>query len=311
MTDTDTESLEGAPEERLGARTRFRRALVVANPIAGRGQGESAAAEMTEGLRQLGVAAETFLTAERGDALRRLRCAEPDIDLVISVGGDGTFREVLAGLIDPEVPVGILPCGTANVLATDLALPRDIHAALEVVARGRIQALDVARVNGHLSFLVTGVGIDAMAVREVEERRRGPITRWTYVNAMRRALSAYDAPRLTVSIDGEELKGEFGLVLVGNTTNYGGVFHMAADAVLDDGLWEVYLFPGASRRRLLRWALRGFFRRLPGGGCEMRRGRRVEVRAESPVPVQVDGDLRGETPVELEVGDVQYRVLVP
>lgn len=289
----------------------YRRALVIGNPVAGRGRGGKAAEEVAEGLRRMGVKVELLLTHERGDALARLRCLEPGTDLVVSVGGDGTLHEVFGGLIDPEIPVGILPLGTANVLATEVGLPRDVHRALEIFAAKNVVAIDVARVNGHLSFLVTGVGIDAMATRKVEQRRKGPITKWAYVEAVLLALKDYKVPRLEVEVDGERVEGEFGLVLVSNTINYGGILKMAQDTRMDDGLFEVYLFPGGSRRDLFAYALRGFLSRLPGGGCEMRRARSVKVRSESPVPYQVDGDYRGETPVEIEVADEQYHILVP
>ena len=308
----DTPQRSGEPgSPLLETEAPYRHALVIGNPVAGRGRGGKAAEEIAEGLRRMGVGVELLLTRERGDALARLRCLEPGTDLVVSVGGDGTLHEVFGGLIDPEIPVGILPLGTANVLATEVGLPRDVHRALEIFAAKKVVPIDVARVNGHLSFLVTGVGIDAMATRRVEERRKGPITKWAYVEAVLRALKDYKVPRLEVEVDGERVEGEFGLVLVSNTINYGGILKMAQDTRMDDGLFEVYLFPGGSRRDLFAYALRGFLSRLPGGGCEMRRARSVKVRSTSPVPYQVDGDYRGETPVEIEVADKQYHILVP
>src|SRR5688572_12857720 len=93
-----------------GARaTRFRRALVVANPIAGRGRARAAARELAIGLEQLGVASELYFTTARGDARLWLRARARDHDLVVAVGGDGTVSEVLDGLVDRSVPIAILP----------------------------------------------------------------------------------------------------------------------------------------------------------------------------------------------------------
>ncbi len=289
----------------------YRRALVIANPKSGRGQGGKAARELEEGLNSLGVPTELFTTTAKGDAFTRLRSLGEGTDLVCAVGGDGTVSEVFEGLVDPEIPVAILPFGTANVLATELGLPRDVHHALEIFSKRKVSPIDVATVNGHMSVLVTSVGLDAMTVKEVEKRRKGTLTKWSYVEAIVRTLKHYEPPRLSVEIDGEPLEGEYGLVLVSNTIGYGGVLSLAEDTRIDDGLFEVYLFPTGRIPELVGAFVRGFVRRLPGGAVEMRRAKCIRVDSEKPVPYQVDGDLGGETPVEIRVSPTQYRILVP
>ncbi len=301
-----------AEEDGIADGAPYRRAIVVANPIAGRGKGGAAARELAEGLKSLGAATDVHLTEGRGDAWHFLRSLERDVDLVVAVGGDGTVGEVLNGLVDPEVPVGILPLGTANVLAAELSLPRDVHRALEIFAAGRTTAIDVAHVNATLSFLVVGVGYDAIAVRDVESRRDGPITKLTYALAVLRALSGYREPRLEVEIDGEPVEGgPFGLVLASNITNYGGFLKLSPEGRLDDGRFDVYLFRGASPVRLVGHAVRGVLGRLIGKSCLVRPARSLRVTSDEPVPVQVDGDSAGETPIDLVVSDVQYKILVP
>lgn len=289
----------------------FQRALVIANPVSGRGQAARAGRELAEGLNQRGIPAELFLTSAKGDAFSRLRADAEGPDLVVSVGGDGTLREVFEGLLDPEVPVAVLPFGTANVLALELGLSRNVPQTLEMIEAGRVTAIDVSQVNGHLSFLVVGVGLDGMTVRDVEERRDGPITKWTYVGAVARTLKGYRPPRLRLELDGEALEGEYGFVVASNVHGYGGLLQLDRGARIDDGLLEVYLFPTGTRRELVAAALRGMIHHLPGGAVGMRRARHIRVEAEEPVPYQVDGDLGGTTPVELEVGPRQYHLLVP
>lgn len=304
----------GAAQRRftaLGEPAAFQSALVVVNPISGRGRGARAGGELAEGLRRLGIASRLHLTQGRQDAWSAVRTMGPDVDLVVAVGGDGTVREVLAGLVDPQIAVGILPMGTANVMAQELDLPRDVHAALEILARGRLSALDVADVNGQLSFLVTGVGLDGMAVRDVERRRHGPITKWSYVEAVARTLLEYEPPELRVELDGRQLDGTYGLVLVSNTVNYGGILSLDPASRIDDGFVEAYLFPRGTRLALLRGALTGFLSHLPGGACECFRVKRVRVEARGPVPYQTDGDFRGHVPVEIRVAPTQYRLVVP
>ncbi len=299
-----------APNEPADA-PRFRRALIVANPIAGRGQGRKAAHELERGLRERGISAELYFTEKAGDAFSHLRSLDQGVELVVSVGGDGTLREVLDGLVDPTTPVGVLPFGTANVLSKELGLPRDVHHCIEILARGRVVPVDVANVNGRLSLLMTGVGIDAMVVREVERRRKGPITKWSYVTGALHALSRYAAPTLRVTLDGEALKKPAGFVLISNTINYGGVLSLAPDARMNDRQFEVYLFPTGSLPELAVAFARGALRNLPGGRVELRRAREIRVESETPVPFQVDGDLGGETPVDVRLAPNQYHLVVP
>lgn len=288
----------------------FRRALVIANPIAGRGRAEAIGRRVAEELARRGAPADLHLTRARGDARARVAALGPDVDLVVAVGGDGTLREVLDGLPDRQVPVGVVPFGTANVMSRDLGLPREVDRAVDVIAAGRVTRIDAARVNGHLSFLVTGVGLDGLIVREVERRRRGPITRWSYTSALARALPRYRAPRLSVVIDGVEA-GEYGLVLVSNIIHYAGLLRLAPDRRLDDGRFEVYLFRDAGRRALAAAMLRGLVTRLSHAASEVRPARSVRVTSDAGVPYHVDGDYCGETPVDFAVCDRQYALLTP
>jgi diacylglycerol kinase (ATP) len=284
---TDPSEIAAAPRIHV-AEAPYRTALVVANPVSGRGLGAKAAHELRDGLQSLGVDARVHLTTGRGDALRTLRAAGADLDLAVAVGGDGTLREVLEGLVDPETAVGLLPFGTA-----------------------KLAALDVASVDGRMSFLALGVGLDGSIVRTVEERRTGPITKWSYVTAAARTLVRYSPPRLTVELDGEAQPGEYGLVLVCNTRGYGGLLHLDPESRLDDGRFEVYLFPTGRLTELVSALARGVLKSLPGGPVRMQRARRVRVDSPEPIPYQVDGDAGGVTPVELEIRPNQYHLVVP
>ncbi len=290
----------------------FQSVLIVVNPISGKGRGKRAARELREALDQRGIRAELFETRARDEAPARLRSLGEPVDLVVAVGGDGTLREVLDGLADRDVPVGILPFGTSNCLALQLGIPRAVRANLEILLRGKTIALDVMRANGSLSCLMTGAGFDARCVREVELRRRGPITKWTYVGATLRALRGYRPPRLRVEIDGRELCATYGQVIVGNAFRYAGIVQLSRRSRLDDGELEVYLFPSGSLLEFARAFVRGILDEMVGSGVELRVGRRVRVFAEGdPEPFQIDGDFGGTTPVEIRLAPTRYRLVVP
>lgn len=290
----------------------FHKAWVVANPIAGRGRAQTAARALSEGLARIGVANEVRFTQAKGDARRFLGELDPDVDLVVAVGGDGTVNEVLDGMAQRRVPVAILPMGTANVMSLDLALPRNVEGALSMIAAGRTNALDTARVNqDHLSFLVVGIGFDAMVVHELEARRSGPITKLSWIAPALKSWSAYRPPALSVEVDGVRQAGTFGMVLVSNIVHYAGFEVLSREYAIDDGRFEVYLFEGGSRTALVGYALRAMVLGLPGAGCRRIPARHVVVSSDIPVPVHIDGEARGVTPVEFDVNTVPHSLVVP
>lgn len=289
----------------------YQRALIVANPIAGTGRGERYARALDEALRAAGLLVELRFTSRRGDAPEFVAGRHPETDLVIVVGGDGTVGEALAAL-PRELPLALVPLGTANVMSLDLKIPRRLEGTLAMLASGRRTGLDVARVNGRLSFLVTGIGPDGAAVREVDRRRDGPIHKFDYVVAIWHTLRHWRAQAMRVELDGEALPQPYHWVLVSNVIGYGGLFRLSPRRRLDDGLWEVYLFPRGSRWALLCYALRAILLGLPGGDCRMRQARRVRLLADAPLPIEVDGDYAGEaTEIEIEVQPGPYTLLLP
>lgn len=288
-----------------------RKVLVIANPVAGRGRGARAGDELARHLRALHIEVEVYTTRARGDARARAANVERDVSAIVSVGGDGTLNEVLAGLCIRSLPVGQLALGTANVLALDLRLPRDPAALAHVVAAGRTQRIDLARVGERISFLGVSAGFDAMVVHGLERVRRGPITKWTWTRAALSEFQRYAPPELSIEIDGKLQPGTYGMVLIANVVNYAGWPSLAGDRVLDDGRFEAFLFPAHSRLGLLRHAARGFFARFPGGGVVRIAGRRFRVASNRPVSMQVDGDAAGHTPFELTVEAEPCRILVP
>ena len=214
---TETNTTERAP---------WKSALILANPIAGRGRGEEIAGVLRETLQAAGLKVELQLSSGPGDITRFARERSPEHDGCVSIGGDGTLAEVLDGLREePDFPVAPFPTGTANVLSKDLGLSRTPEELTRALSDGHTFSLDVARVKGsdgieRTSFLVVGVGLDGMVIHDLDAHRTGPITKFNYLPSVARSLFGYRRPRLSVEIDGEEVPGEFGFVLISNCINY-------------------------------------------------------------------------------------------
>lgn len=306
----------------------FQRALVIANPIAGRGRGERAASQLVEALEREGLAVLCKETRGAGDARRfASELGSPEradpVDVLFSVGGDGTLREVLDGLSEARIdlPVATLPMGTANVLALDFQLPRTAEGVAALLRTGHTRELDLATLTStdpetgverkQTSFLAVGVGLDAEVVARLDAARTGAITKWSYVPHVVRAVTCYRPPELEVELDGVPLEGPCRGLLLANVINYGGFLKLDPATKSDDGLWELYFWRRGTRRQLAATALRGVFGRLPGGPLERRLVRHLRVSCSEPVPYHVDGDLGGRTPFTFEVTGRRQTILVP
>jgi YegS/Rv2252/BmrU family lipid kinase len=286
--------------------------LLIGNPIAGRGKSSRLIHQCVLELRQRGYRIETFFTRSAGDANRRARCIEPEFSTLIVAGGDGTLNEVLNGLPDPSgIPIALLPTGTANILAHDLALPNRPEAVAQAIEQGGVQWLDMGLVGGHRFLMLVSAGIDAMVTEAVRRRRGQSFGYAGYVLPVLRVLLRYRVPQLRVTVDEQaSFRGAF--VIVSNTRNYGGIFTFADRARCDSGHFDVCIFPKGTVLGLSTYylaALRGRVSRRTE--VNYLTGRRIRIESKEPVPVQVDGDAFGTTPVCVELMPSAVPVFVP
>ncbi len=278
------------------------RILVIANPISGGARGVRRAETLARVLERRVHEVELFLTRCPGDACKRAAEVGSSFDALVVAGGDGTLNEVLNGLPDPaRTPIVPFPIGTANMLAQEFGISTRPEALAAILEGGRVRRVDVGRVGERRFFTVLGAGFDALVTRIIQERRVGPLGYRGYLRPILEAIVRYRPPHLTVAVDGEPpIEGAF--VIVSKVRNYGGLFSVTDRARPDSGVLDVCTFRSASVPLLARYALEGWFGRLSRDpGVVYQRGRWIEIRAVEPVPVQMDGDYFGTTPVNVEV----------
>jgi YegS/Rv2252/BmrU family lipid kinase len=287
-------------------------ALIIANPVSGRGRADRLAESLESQLRWHGVRSSLRITSARGEARALAARCPSDVDIVVSVGGDGTLSEVIDGLPLDGPPLGLLPAGTANVLALELGLPTDAGGCARMLVKGHTCALDILRVNGRRAFLNVSVGFDAAVVEELERRRRGRISKLSYLGPLVRTLRTHRRPQLAVRLDGGAARS-YGQCFLTNVRMLGtSLLRFDHAPRRGDGCVEAYLCRGGRRRDILRYALRlGFARLARAGDVEFHRARKIEVDADHPVPYQVDGDYGGVTPVAVEVLTESLQILTP
>lgn len=293
-----------------------RRALLVVNPISGRGRAVPAAERFAAAYRAAGGAIEERPTAAAGDAGRFAAGARAGgFDAVVAAGGDGTVNEVLNGLEGSGLPVGILAAGTANILAREFGIPFDPEDAARVVAHGKERTLDVGEARttaGTRRFLCcAGAGIDGAVVHRIAAARQGGLGFRGWVRPIWTEIRAMEFAPLRTTVDGSPAAAATTAVVC-NTANWGGLFTLVPGADPGDGALDAFLLDARSRRSFFRYIWGAWRGTLPRHrDVATVRGRVFRVEADRAVPVEVDGDPFGATPMEVTVRPAAAKVLVP
>jgi diacylglycerol kinase (ATP) len=307
--------------------------LIFANPIAGRGKGRRIAQRLRDRMAEDGYEPVVFF--DKPDCFELAALNEPTKAAIV-IGGDGTLRGVAHRLfLDPcdlspgattalrrvpaEPPLLIVPLGTANLMGKHLGIKwhdRTLEQQVSAeIRRYKTVRIDTARANERLFLLMAGVGFDAHVVHELSRVRRGPIRLTNYLTPTLNALRDYRFPPLTVTVDGQPVFGpEPGIVFVGNLPEYGTGFPVLPHARADDGVLDVCALPARSPPDLMVLFLQAAVgEHLRKDGAVYVKGKHVRIEAPSgdPVPVQVDGDPGGHTPLQIDLLPIRLPFIVP
>jgi diacylglycerol kinase (ATP) len=303
-------------------------ALLIYNPTSGRRR-HRRFAEIEQAVRLLkdaGISTELAPTTGRHTAAGIARQAvQQHRGMVIACGGDGTINEIINGLARSEVPMALLPAGTANILAKELSIPWDIPHASRLIPGGVVRriALGLAiPASGHDSeelpregryFLsVAGAGPDGAMVHAVDEglkARAGVLAYWAEGV---RQLIRYDFPEIAIRSAGQERRAT--LLVVGRTVNYGGPFKITTGASLFEDSFELLTNAARSRFRYLACLPALWLGKLRGmDGIDAWKATEVvcEANGEGVVYAQVDGEPIGELPVIFRIVPDALSLVVP
>jgi YegS/Rv2252/BmrU family lipid kinase len=247
-----------------------------------------------------------------GDAevLTRRAVAE-GFNKIVAAGGDGTINEVVNGLAGSDATLGLLPIGSVNVFAMEMGLPtHDLDQCWNIIQADQTRLVDLPSANGKYFVQLAGVGLDAQVVKETSltlKRNFGPLS--YLISAAQ--VAARRPPRLFVESENASLT-EASFVLIGNGRRYGGPFPFFKQAVMDDGLLDVVAFKQLGYLEIIKYLQDVFFSseiRLPE--VEYFQTRKLRITSNQDVPVELDGELVGNCPVEFELRDRRLRVLAP
>jgi len=238
-------------------------------------------------------------------------------DLILVAGGDGTLNEVAEGVAHSQVPLGVLPAGTANVLAMEMKLGGNFLGAARRLAECRPHRISIGQVTSRAGtctrhfLLMAGIGLDAQIVYHVSaplKARAGKLAYWfAGWSMLGRRLPEFD-----IEADGVTYRCSF--ALVSKVRNYGGDFEIARDVSLFDDHFELVLFQGRSTLRYVRYFAGLVANRVEGlRGVTVVRARRVSAPKplDERVCLQIDGEFAGHLPAEIRIVPDALTLLVP
>ncbi|MBS0644243.1 MAG: YegS/Rv2252/BmrU family lipid kinase [Acetobacteraceae bacterium] len=273
--------------------------MIVFNPVAGRRRAHLLW-RVLDVLVAHGVRLDLAETRRPGHARdlaqEAARCGEP---MVVAAGGDGTIAEVANGLLGSDTRLGVIPLGTANVLAHELALPFAPRAVAAALAFGRTRRLWPGQAtigeDKRMFVQMIGVGFDASVVHHVSPPLKRALGKSAYVVQSMREMARYRFPPIRVRIDDRET--EAASVIVSKGRLYGGTFRLAQDTNPSEPGFTVVLF---DRGGPLSTALYGAALPLHllghAPGVRQMRARQIDFLGNQAVPVQADGDPAGSLP---------------
>lgn len=294
-----------------------RRIFVVLNPMAGSCTAEDVRLALDRHFAppdEYEIYETTGLDDEDVVAVVR-EAAERDYSLIVAAGGDGTVSDVAEGLIGADIPMGIIPVGTANVFARELELPLDLDGACAALAGPRATtSVDAMQVGDKLYVLQIGIGIDSLMIRDTEREAKRRFGRAAYLWTAFTRLIGFQPMRFTIVADGVRSRPRASQVLVAN----GGVlgippFRWGPHIRPNDGRIDVCV---VSARTALDYLGLAWHTALG----QQRRDRNVRyfaarqsivISADRPLPVQADGEIIGETPIQIQVVPSALQVVVP
>jgi YegS/Rv2252/BmrU family lipid kinase len=240
------------------------------------------------------------------------RALHEGAELVLAWGGDGTVQRCIDVLAGTGTPLAIVPAGTANLLAANLGIPKDIGAAVRIGLHGTQRTIDVGRLNGERFAVMAGAGLDAAMIRDADAGLKDRVGRIAYVWTGARNVRAKPF-RAKIRVDGTSwFDDSASCILVGNVGNLFGGIEAFDDARPDDGMLELGVVTADG---LVQWA-RTMARTAMGTTArspfvEVTRAREIDVRLSRKVLYELDGGDREKIKslqVEVEPGAIDICV---
>ena len=287
---------------------------IIVNPAAGKP--EPILNTLNTIFRAAGVRWDVSITHESGEAHRyALEAAKAGADVVAAYGGDGTVMEAAMALRDAQTPLAILPGGTANLMAVELGIPKNLAKAAEIACSetSQIRQVDMGQLGTDKYFILrVGVGFAARKVAYADRQLKDRFGILAYSIAALKALKDTNKAHYKLILDGKQVEVEGLTCLVENAGNMGVSWASPTHKIsVGDGLLDVVIVRSTAFIAMITSADAYSVQKPDESFFYHWQAREIVIDTTPPQPVQVDGELAGETPITVRVVPNAVRVLVP
>ncbi|HEY9887345.1 MAG TPA: methylglyoxal synthase [Candidatus Obscuribacterales bacterium] len=296
---------------------KYRVGHLIFNPVAGQGNPDQDLAlirRMLEPQVQLKV---IFTNAEEDPAAQAQAAIAQGTDLILASGGDGTISAVASSVINTDIPLGVIPRGTANAFAAALGIPTDIRGACETIHAGTTRVVDAARCNGQPYILLAGIGFEAEMVDRASRELKNRLGVLAYLFAGVQQFQEHVAFEAAIDIDGELTEVETSFITIANAAPATSVLAQGfGQVIVDDGLLDVTIATPKTRLQGLNTLTSLFAAALVNTPAQHEdiiclRTHRLTVTTKPLQKVVIDGEIINAETVEFESLPQALTVLAP
>jgi YegS/Rv2252/BmrU family lipid kinase len=298
--------------------------VFLVNPASANGSTGRRWPELARRAAAAGLEGATLFSERQGHLAELAREAALDgAELLVVVGGDGSVNEVANGLagLGRQPEVAIVPRGTGWDFSRTFGIPRKVDDAVRIALEGDVRTIDVGRASyrawdgsdATASFAnVASAGMSGAIAKRANETSKALGGKASYLWATFAVFSGWEATEIEVVVDDVRRTGRMFDVVVANGRFFGGGLQICPEAQPDDGLFDVLTIGDVTKRDLVQ-TMPKMYRgtHLPHPKAELLRGSSVTVTSETPLPIELDGEQPGTTPVTFEVAPAALRLRVP
>lgn len=291
----------------------MRRIMFIINPVAGNGRGAELIPKIKIAMEQAQLDYGLKISSREGRVeVLADEAVKEGFTEIVAVGGDGTITEVMNGIFEKSVTMGIIPSGTGNDFIRSINIPSDSNAAIQSIVKGHTRDLDVGLVNGHPFLNVVSMGIDGNIIRDFEKIKtwiKGPSA---YLVSTIKSIMMFKPFKVRIRINEETFNRDIVLIAIGNGRYFGGGMEITPKAKLDDGLLDVCIVHAIARHRLLK-----FFPKVFTGShllvkdVEYRKCDSIEIENISGIiHVNSDGNLIDQNKAAISIAKKRQKFIV-
>jgi diacylglycerol kinase (ATP) len=244
--------------------------------------------------------------AEPGMIKEKIELAAPD--RVIAVGGDGTLKLIAASMIGKNMPLGILPAGSANGMAKELNIPMEPGEALDILLNDETKKISLIKINNEYCIHLSDIGFNAFLVKKFEdEKTRGM---WGYIKAAWKVLWHYPKMTVEIKIDDKYIQREAAMVVIANAAKYGTGAVINPEGRLDDDVFEVVIVKKISFSEIFK--MRFTHKPFDLKKTELLQTRSLRITSRHRVHFQADGEYLGKVnTISAEIIPAALEMIIP